>query len=103
MKKKRLHTDKTIDAKLLGNALKKIVSEDNFMEEQMGDTSVFVLEKYYIRNGSFASCTVCMNQNETGTDLAIFSSGAGYGWFNISMGATENFLEKAEEVIQKYL
>jgi hypothetical protein len=29
--------------------------------------------------------------------------GAGDGRLNISMGATEDFLEKAEEVIQKYL
>ncbi|GEM_PF-6318486 len=103
MQKKRLHTDRKIEPKLLAEALKGMVSEGNFMEEQMGDTSIFVLERYYFRNGSFASCTVCMNQNDTGTDLAIFSSGAGDGWLNISMGATEDFLEKAEEVIQKYL
>lgn len=103
MLKKRLHTDKMIESELLVNDLKRLFDENSIMEEQMGDTAVFVMEKYFLRNNNYASCTICMKQNETGTELILFSNGAGSGLWNITFGSTEDLMDGIENIIQKYL
>ena len=68
------------------------------------DANVVLLsfEKYFMRNGSYASLTVVLTENEKKQTADIIGSGGGEGIFNISWGANSDFAEMAEKVLSKY-
>lgn len=63
---------------------------------------VLTFEKYYFRNGSYASLTVVLTENGDEKTADIIGSGGGEGLFNISWGANSSFAREAENVLNSY-
>lgn len=103
MEKERYTTTNRIRTEQLADSLKKLTSEECILVEKMENVDVIVLEKYYLRNGSYASCTICIDRQEASTEIVVICSGAGEGVLNMSWGATGHFLDKVGAVIQEYL
>ena len=60
---------------------------------------VLTFEKYYFRNGSYASLTVVLTENSDEKTADIIGSGGGEGLFNISWGANSEFTRDAANVL----
>jgi len=58
-------------------------------------------EKYFMRNGSYASLTVLLTENGNVQTADIIGSGGGEGIFNLSWGANSDFADMAERVLSK--
>ncbi len=58
-------------------------------------------EKYFMRNGSYASLTVLLTENGNVQTADIIGSGGGEGIFNFSWGANSDFADMAERVLSK--
>lgn len=59
-------------------------------------------ERYYFRNGSYASLAVMLTEQENLQTADIIGSGGGEGLFNISWGANSDFANMAAGLLQKY-
>lgn len=105
MEKKTYTTEKDVRTEMLVNDLKQIGSfdTDGVMQERVGNANLIVLEKFYLRNSSAASCSICLERIEDHTEIVVICSGAGQGLLNMSLGATSNLIKKVDAVIQKYL
>ena len=57
-------------------------------------------EKYYFRNGSYASLNVLFTEFDGVQTADIVGSGGGEGLFNISLFANSDFAESAETVLK---
>lgn len=70
----------------------------------VGKASVVLLsfEKYYMRNGNYASLTVMLTESDGQQTADIIGSGGGGGLFNISWGANSDFAEDAERILLRY-
>ncbi len=66
------------------------------------DATVICLEKYYARNGSYASLTVILENVEGGNLATVIGYGGGEGIFNDSLGANSKFADKAAEILNSY-
>lgn len=66
------------------------------------DATVICLEKYYLRNGSYASLTVVLDNQEDGNRATVVGYGGGEGIFNDSLGANSRFADKASEILKSY-
>ena len=91
--------------KMIGNGLKPIeelvpilirnLSEELVLKSirQYDDCKVglVVMEKLYLRTGSYANLTVL-----------LIGSGGGNGVFNLSWGTNSNFAESARSVLEEY-
>lgn len=102
--------------KMNGTKAASIKEIANFLKERIGaelvyeswksfDSSSVVLlafEKYYFRNGSYASLTVMLADKEHVQTADIIGFGGGEGLLNISWGANSNFAKKAADLLQKY-
>ena len=88
------------------NVLKKEVKAELVSESwrKFNEVSVVLLsfEKYYFRNGSYASLTIMLTEKENMQTADIIGSGGGEGLFNISWGANSNFAEMATEILRRY-
>ena len=62
---------------------------------------VVCLEKYYLRNHSYASLTVIIQNESSGSRATIFGSGGGEGFFNMSWGANSDFAVSAANALNK--
>ena len=74
------------DFKVLGNAFVMLLS----------------FERYYWRNGSYASLTVMLTDDGQMQTADIVGSGGGEGLWNFSYGANAEFADMAVEVLQEY-
>ena len=63
---------------------------------------LFSGERYFFRNGSYASLTVMLTEFDGMQTADIIGSGGGEGLFNISLFANSDFAESAEKVLQSY-
>ena len=63
---------------------------------------VLTFEKFYFRNGSYASLTVVLTENNDEKTADIIGSGGGEGLFNISWGANSSFARDAENILRDY-
>ena len=59
-------------------------------------------EKYFFRNGSYASLNVMLTEFDGVQTADIVGSGGGEGLFNISLFANSDFAGGAEKVLQGY-
>ena len=57
-------------------------------------------EKYFFRNGSYASLNVMLTEFDGVQTADIVGSGGGEGLFNISLFANSDFAESAEKILQ---
>lgn len=58
-------------------------------------------ERYYFRNGSYASLSVMLTENGEEQTADIVGSGGGEGIFNIGLGANTDFAEMAADVLRQ--
>ena len=75
---------------------------ENYHHIDLVNVSVLAFEKYFFRNGSYASLTVVLTENGDEKTADIIGSGGGEGLFNISWGANAEMAEKAERILSKY-
>ena len=59
-------------------------------------------EKFFFRNGSYASLNVMLTEFDGVQTADIVGSGGGEGLFNISLFANSDFAGSAEKVLQSY-
>lgn len=90
----------------IGAAIRSNISCENVGESYycLGEVEVFILsnEKYFFRNGSYASLTVVLTEKGTNKTADVIGSGGGEGLLNISWGANSNLSNKAIEVLSRY-
>lgn len=90
----------------LADTLKKEINAELISEVWRNTDGMRVVllsfERYYMRNGSYASLTVMLTENYYMQTADIVGSGGGEGIFNISWGANSNFANMAADVLQKY-
>ena len=58
-------------------------------------------ERFYFRNGSYATLTIMLTERENHKTADIIGSGGGEGLFNISMGANASFASMAVDLLQQ--
>ena len=75
---------------------------DNHRRIDFVSVHILTFEKYYFRNGSYASLTVVLTENGDEKTADIIGSGGGEGLFNISWGANSSFARDAENVLRRY-
>ena len=90
----------------LAEILKREVSAELICEElkSLGSGGVLLLafEKYYFRNGSYASLTVMITEDCGYQSASIIGSGGGEGILNVSWGAIQSFANMALNTLQDY-
>ena len=102
----KMKGDKSKEIKQLAGILKGEINAELVCDSRrsLDDVSVILLsfEKYYMRNGGYASLTVMLVESEDAQTADIIGSGGGEGIFNISWGANSEFAEMAERVLYRY-
>ena len=102
----KMKRDKSKEIKQLAGILKGEINAELVCDSRrsLDDVSVILLsfEKYYMRNGGYASLTVMLVESEDAQTADIIGSGGGEGIFNISWGANSEFAEMAERVLYRY-
>ena len=63
---------------------------------------ILSFEKYFFRNGSYASLSVVLTENGDEKTADIVGSGGGEGLFNISWGANSEFAQDAENILKRF-
>ena len=90
----------------LGQILKEEINGELVHESlrDVGGGKVLLLsfEKYYFRNGSYASLTVMITEDGHGQVADIIGSGGGEGLFNVSWGANQSFADMAAKTLKMY-
>ncbi len=73
-------------------------------EKFIGGGSVYFLsfERFYFRNGSYASLSVMLTDDGETQTADIVGSGGGEGIFNIGLGANTDFAEMAAQVLKRH-
>lgn len=103
----------SVNIRMKGNHSKSIEKTSNILKEEINaqlvaenqrsysDVNVILLsfEKYFMRNGSYASLTVLLTEDEIKQTADIIGSGGGEGIFNLSWGANSDFADMAERVL----
>lgn len=106
----------SVNIKMKGNKVKSVKEVSRILESEIraelvaksqrsfDDANIILLsfEKYFMRNGSYASLTVMLTENEDVQTADIIGSGGGEGLFNISWGANSDFADMAERVLSRY-
>ena len=67
-----------------------------------GAVAMLSFEKYYLRNGSYASLTIMLTENDNVQTADIVASGGGEGILNWGWGANDSFAGKAVKILNKY-
>lgn len=79
----------------------ELISESLRTSESM-DIILLTFEKYYFRNGSYASLTVMLTESLAMQTADIIGSGGGEGLLNFSWGANSDFAEDTADILEKY-
>ncbi|MCI6927286.1 DUF6054 family protein [Butyricicoccus porcorum] len=102
----RLRGSHAAGIEALANVLKEEINAELIAESwrSLHDVRVVLLsfERYFFRNGSYASLTVLLTESQDMQTADIVGSGGGEGLFNISWGANSDFAEMAAELLRKY-
>jgi len=75
---------------------------ENYHHIDFVNVGVLAFEKYFFRNGSYASLMVVLTENGDEKTADIIGSGGGEGLFNISWGANAEMAEKTERILSRY-
>ena len=90
----------------LGEDLKEKIKAERVCDDYKVLVNAFVMllsfERYYWRNGSYASLTVMLTDDGQMQTADIVGSGGGEGLWNFSYGANAEFADMAVEVLQEY-
>lgn len=90
----------------MANVLKEALRDELISESwrSLDGLSVVLLsfEKYFFRNGSYASLTVMLTETADTQTADIIGSGGGEGLFNISWGANADFADMAAKLLQEH-
>lgn len=78
----------------------KIGENERFLGGSMAYFLAF--ERYYLRNGSYASLSIMLTESGNVQTADIVGSGGGAGIFNFSLGANTDFLGMAADILQKF-
>lgn len=72
-------------------------------QQHFDSASVLLLscERYYFRNGSYASLTIMLTETDGQQTADIIGSGGGAGLFNISLGANTDFAYTAADLLKR--
>lgn len=72
-----------------------------YNKRTLGSGRLFLLvyEKYYIRNGSYASLTILLTEENGIQTAEIIPSGGGEGLLNLDRGSNSSFAGDAERVL----
>lgn len=80
-------------------------SAEKVLEERStpGNAEIILLvyEKYYMRNGSYASLTVQLTDDGTRQTAVLAGSGGGEGLLNWALGANADFVSSAADFLKK--
>lgn len=73
------------------------------IERDLGDASLYVvvLEKFFLRNGSYAGLTVVVTGDGRASRVEAIPSGAGEGVFNIGLGAAGSFARSFADAMRE--
>lgn len=66
-----------------------------------GGVCLMVYEKYFYRNGSAASLSVTLVQQEGRTAVLAAGTGGGAGLLNLAWGANKSFVARFEQTLQR--
>lgn len=101
----RMRANRGAGIRALANALKREINGELIAERwrslQDGQVVLLSFEKFFLRNGSYASLTVMLTEYETVQTADIIGSGGGEGIFNLSWGANSDFAEMAAELLRQ--
>ena len=78
----------------------ELVSESLRTSDSM-NVILLTFEKYYFRNGSYASLSVMLTESSDFQTADIIGSGGGEGLFNFSLGANSNFAEITANILEQ--
>lgn len=73
------------------------------IERSLGDSELYVvvIEKFFMRNGSYASLTIVVTGGDTSSRVEAIPSGAGEGLLNIGLGASGRFAADFERLMRE--
>lgn len=89
-------------AQALKNELKAEGILDSYQEINDVKIVTLVFERFYWRNGSYASLTIALREYNGHCEGELAASGGGEGIFNISWGANRNFGNEATRILMRY-
>lgn len=91
---------KEISAALIREISAELIAESRRSYDNV-HIDLLSFEKYYMRNGSYASLTVLLTEDEEKQTADIIGSGGGEGIFNFSWGANSDFADMAERILSR--
>ena len=101
----KMRAERAASIRALANALKREINAELIAESWRSLDGIQVVllcfEKFFLRNGSYASLTVMLTESETMQTADIVGSGGGEGLFNISWGANSDFAEMAAGLLRQ--
>jgi len=102
----KMEGNHTTSIKNLAGILKSRLNAELVSEscQEFDKAAVILLcfEKYYFRNGSYASLTVMLTEYESKQTADIIGFGGGAGILNISYGANSNFTNIAKNLLVEH-
>ncbi len=95
----------TVNIRRLAALLKNEIDAELISENWRGldgfNVVLLSFERYFFRNGSYASLAVMLTEYGDVQTADIVGSGGGEGLFNISWGANSDFAEMASDLLEK--
>lgn len=72
-------------------------------EGEEKEIAIFVFERYFFRNGSFATLTITFDNFSEVSIVKCISAGNGVGIFNISWGAGISFINSVRNILEPHI
>lgn len=102
---KMICTIKQMELDEIISCLQELNAETVFADvRQLGEytsAAILAMEKYFIRNSSYAALAVMLTEKDGIQTADIVGYGGGGGLFNISYGANREFGEKAAYILEE--
>lgn len=82
-----------------GSISPELKDEVRHIQDGVG-IDLIVFERYYMRNGSYASLTVAVTGDEEAVYVDGIGAGGGEGLFNLSWGSEADFVDQLAEILE---
>lgn len=89
-------------AEALKNGINAELICENHRHIDFVNLCILSFEKFFFRNGSYASLTVVLTENGNEKTADIVGSGGGEGFFNISWGANAELAGDAGRILREF-
>lgn len=90
----------------MADVLKKEVGaeliSENYRRVGLVNICVLAFEKFFFRNGSYASLTVVLTEDGENKTADVIGSGGGEGLFNISFGANREMAIDTASILKQF-